>query len=152
MKVQNEFLEFMAQHNGALQSLLKRDFGVKKGYWIMRGFDKLESESKAYFKAKRELITKYAVTHEEDDPNGKYKKGSPMLSPQGNPLLKDPSSFNEELDELQAIEIEIDFDPVSLDEEDLPQKMPLEEQKLLFQVAKLEPAKVTDLKEAKKKK
>jgi hypothetical protein len=30
--------------------------------------------------------------------------------------------------------------------------MPLEEQKLLFQVAKLEPAKVTNLKEAKKKK
>jgi len=112
MKIKNIYFERL--QSSQIESILNKDLPIKLAYWIGRAFDKLNSESRTYFKMKQKLIEKWA----EKDKNGKIKteKDNQTI------IWKDYNKFIKELRELQDTEVEINIKPIEIDLDELEKK------------------------------
>jgi len=95
---------------------MNKEFPIKLGYWIGRFFDKVQQESKVYFKEKEKLIKKYA----KRDEDGKIVEDEKTKEVKFDD--KEKETFDEALIELQQIKCPIDVKRIEIDLEDLEAK------------------------------
>ncbi len=139
IKIDNAYFEKMSGE--VFQGLIKKNGfeAVKPRYWVSKALAKIESESKHYLKNKQDLVDKHAIKHQEDgerkDEKGKviqkWKKGDPIVLPNGSVQFEDGNVFLKELKELQEIEIDIGIPRVQFDE---PPDVTIEEGMLLIPI------------------
>jgi len=98
--------------NEGLAEILNKELPVKIAYWLARFLTKLESEEKAFEKARINLVTKHSK---------KNKKGEPVIITSkvegkdvSNYDLADPEAFQKEFEQLVEEKIVIDFNPIKL--------------------------------------
>ena len=94
----------------SLNVILEKELSVKPAYWLARFLGKVESEMKAMEKARLKLISKYAKKDKDGKPL--QKKGTDQFDITEENVVK----FTEEFDELCKEEVEIDFNPIKLDD------------------------------------
>jgi len=103
--VKNGYFETLSMSRNVLSDILSKDLPIKIGYWIARIFDKMESESKSYFKAKELLIKKYAKKDEKDE----------FVLQNGNYMIDNIDVYTGDLSELQDIDVTIPLNPIEID-------------------------------------
>lgn len=106
--------------NREFEMAIKRPYPIKTGYWIGRSVNKLESLARIYFKNKFDLGNKYAEKYEADVlKEGKviFKKGDLITAPNGQLQFSSEGlkAFQNDLEELQNIELELDIDIIEFD-------------------------------------
>jgi len=146
IKVKHSYFEqlFVTRSDGSqvpsrnLQSLMdKKVFPseFRPNYWLGKVFQHLISRAKEYFKDKQDLILSHTKKHEEDgkDPkSGKeWKKGDPIILPNGAPDWIDVEVFNNEFQEFQDIEIDLGIQKIEFDPDKGPDSTPGEDQILI---------------------
>lgn len=109
-----------------LYAVQNMDIPRKTSYWLARYMERIKSEIKIIEKERMKLIKKYAE---------KDKDGNPKLIEGKNNFdisKKNRDAFEKEYAELGEVEIEIDYNPIKL--EDLGEKIkPI----ILFQLRKI---------------
>ncbi len=140
IKINNAYFEKMSGE--VFQGLIKKNGfeAVKPRYWVSKALAKIEGESKHYLKNKQDLVDKHAIKHEEDGERKdekskkviqKWKKGDPIVLPNGSVQFEDGNVFLKELKELQEIKIDIKIPRVQFDE---PPDVTIEEGMLLMPI------------------
>ena len=128
IKIPNSYFERV--NTPTFQSMMKKDIfkEVKARYWLGKALDRVEQESRRYFKEKQKLITQYAKKHTKagkEERNGqmikRWNKGDPITLPSGEPDWENFDAFVKDLGELQEIEIDLGMKKVEFtDPPDLP--------------------------------
>lgn len=95
-----------------LSEILGKELPVKPSYWLARIATKLDSELRAFEKARVNLVIKYARKDEKGNPIVKKDKDG---KPTRDYDVPDMDAFNKEYDELAEQEIEININPIKLD-------------------------------------
>lgn len=102
--------EYCARMNDPVtQQILKRSFPVKTGYWISRALDKIRQETKAYNISRNKLIETHADKEKQKEAE---KKGT---ATPGQTILKDVNAFNQEIETLNEIELDLGIDKMDID-------------------------------------
>ena len=106
--------------NEDFANILNKSLPVKVSYWLARAVDKMTQEARIYFKAKQDLIQKYAQRYEED--GEKWKKGDVIVSSTGNIAFGDnQEKFLSDFIELQNIECDLGIPTIKVDLDQLPE-------------------------------
>lgn len=88
----------------SLSKLLNKELPVKTAYRLGRLTKTIQSELEQFNLTRNNLIKKY----------GKEKDGQYQIDPEDKPTL---NKFNNEIDDLLSVEVEIDaYEPISIDE------------------------------------
>lgn len=110
----------------------------KPRYWLGRAFDKILQEMQAYHRARQDLIRQHTKKYGADGKEMKdgkvvreWKKGDPILLPDGSPDWIDYQAFLEELKVLQEIELDLGIWRIEFDPEKGPDATPGEMQILI---------------------
>jgi len=90
----------------ALPVILEEKLPVKTAYWFTRTFRDLAREFKIFNETRMKLVDRYA----KRDEKGKY------IVKDGRYVMKDEKAFDREYDELAEQEIEIKFEPITIDQ------------------------------------
>jgi len=92
-------------------------------YWLSKALNMIMSEAKEYFKLRREIAEECAKKYDEDGETKKdgkvikkWKKGDVISLPDGGVEIENRKDFNEKLEKLQAIEVEINCPKVPFTE------------------------------------
>lgn len=88
-----------------LPKLLDKEIEFKQAYWLGRATDQLQNELRAFEKARFKLIEKY----------GKKDKDGELIEKDGKYNITDTDAFQKDFDEIANIEIEIKYEPISVD-------------------------------------
>jgi hypothetical protein len=97
--------------NAGLNEILQKELPVKQAYWLARFLNKLDSEEKAFEKARINLVTKHAKKDDKGKPLFKKDKDGKDLNEYDIPDL---DAFTKEFELLIEEKIEIEFTPIKL--------------------------------------
>jgi len=89
-----------------LPKLIDKEIEFKQAYWLGRATDQLQNELRAFEKARFKLIEKY----------GKKDKDGELIEKDGKYNITDTDAFQKDFDEIADMEIEIKYEPISVDE------------------------------------
>jgi len=117
VKVQNVYFEMINNPANAevFREIMKKPFPAKIGYWVLKAITKIQSESKAYFAARQNLIMRCAELDE---------KGNVKVLPNGNVAAWDKekdgqATFTKEHAELLQIEVDLGIKYIEANLDDL---------------------------------
>lgn len=137
IKIKNSYFEQV--NTLAFEGLIKKNAfdSVKPRYWLSKALDRAIKEAGHYHKNKKDLVRKHTIKYEKDgarkDKEGqvvqKWKRGDPVILPNGTMPFESGEAFSRELDELQEIEVDLGIQRIKFDE---PPDVTIEENMLLF--------------------
>lgn len=90
----------------ALPAVLDKEIPAKTAYWLARAFKQIGPEFEPFEKARQKLVEKHAK---------RDKKGKLIVKDNIHPM-KDMEAFNKEYTELAGQEIEIKYEPITVEQ------------------------------------
>lgn len=103
----------------ALPAVLDKEIPAKTAYWLARAFKQIQPEFEPFERARQKLVEKHGKRYERDrkDKKGQVieKKGELIIKDNTYPM-KDQELFNKEYNELAEQEIEIKYEPITVEQ------------------------------------
>lgn len=89
-----------------LPKLIDKEIEFEQAYWLGRATAQLQNELGAFEKARFKLIKKYGMKDEKGE----------LIEKDGKFNITDTDAFQKDFDKIADIEIEIKYEPISVDE------------------------------------
>jgi dipeptidase len=120
IKLTNKQIVNIVTSQETIKKLLNRDFRSKTSYWLNKSLKKIEQEYQHYETARQKLLDKYAEKQTENGEN--FKKGDIKTKKNGQAVFTNDNQekFNQEVEALLDIELEIDINLIDFDCEKEP--------------------------------